>query len=358
VTPEELRARRVAGQLLAPAADRSPAEAVHTLGAVQAQDLPGALWALGVRTGRTAAAIGAELTNGAILRTHVLRPTWHLVSPVDLAPLVAATGPAVMRAAASMLRRLALPPETLDDIQAVLRARLAQGPASRAELQGLLTAAGHDMRDGVRFATALMHAESTGLICSGPVAGRETTVALAADRAPTDAPERAAVLTDLARRYFASRGPATLRDFRWWAGLAAADATAAVDAVRGELESARVGGRELLWNAAVDPQDPPAVLLLPNYDEYLVAYADRSDVFDPEHRRFLDARGEPIMQHVAVADGVVAGTWRVTARARRLEVAVTLFATPRARIRRGTEAAIDAVGRHRGVPVDGIVTVA
>ena len=356
MTPEELRARRVAGQLLAPAADRSPAEVVGALGAVQSQDLPGAVWAVGLRTGRTAAAITGEITEGAVLRTHVLRPTWHLVAPADVAAVQAATGENVMRAAAATLRRLELTEETLRVVHGVLRDRLAAGPASRGELQRLLTAAGHDMSDGVRLATALMHAETAGLICSGPVAGRDTTYALLADRAPTSAAGRAAVLADLARRYFLTRGPATARDFRWWAGLPAADARAAVDAVRGELASGRSDGRELLWSADVEPRDPPPVLLLPNYDEYLVAYTDRSDVFDEAHRRLLDARGEPIMQHVVVVDGVVAGTWRVVSRAARLEVAATLFAAPTARVRDGVEAAVAAFSAHRGMPAEARIT--
>jgi len=325
---------------------------------VQSQDLPGSVWALGIRTGRTAADIRAEISVGLVLRTHVLRPTWHLVTPVDVAALQASTGPNVMRAAAAMLRRLQLTDETLTAVHGVLRDRLAAGPASRGELQGLLTAAGLDMTDGVRLATALMHAETAGLIGSGPVAGRDTTYALLADRAPTSRVEGAGVLADLARRYFATRGPATARDFRWWAGLPAGDARPAVDAVRDELAVDRSDGRELLWDAAVEPRDPPPVLLLPNYDEYLVAYTDRSDVFDEAHRRLLDARGEPIMQHVVVADGVVAGTWRVRTRGARLEVTATLFRAPTRRIRHGVEQGAAAFGRHRGLPVDGVVTVA
>lgn len=355
MTPGELRGRRIAGQLLAPAADRRPADVVAALGAVQSQDLPGGVWALGVRTGRTAAAITADLTDGAILRTHVLRPTWHLVAPADLAPLEAATGGAVMRAAAATMRRLGLTPERLAAIHTVLRDRLAHGPATRGELQRLLTAAGHDMTDGVRLATALMHAETAGLLCSGPVTGRDTTYMLLAERAPTAAPDRSGVLADLARRYFATRGPATLRDFRWWAGLSAADARSAADAVREELEGATLDGRELLWSGAVEPRDPPAVLLLPNYDEYLVAYTDRSDVFDAAHRRFLDARGAPIMQHVVVVDGGVAGTWRSAAGAKRLEVTAALFATPTPRVRAGLEEAVAAFGRHRGAPAEAIL---
>jgi hypothetical protein len=97
------------------------------------------------------------------------------------------------------------------------------------------------------------------------------------------------------------------------------------------------------------------VLLLPNYDEYLVAYTDRSDVFDPAHRGFLDARGEAIMQHVVVVDGMVAGTWRSTARAKRLEVTAALFAAPSPRVRAAIEEAVDAFGRHRDTPAEAIV---
>ncbi|MGN6744172.1 MAG: winged helix DNA-binding domain-containing protein [Amnibacterium sp.] len=359
MTPEELRARRLTNQLLAaPASD--PVEVVRALGAVQSQDLPGALWAVGRRSGADATAVRAALSDGRILRTHVLRPTWHLVAREDLRPLVAATGEALRRGIAPVLRSRGLDDATLDRVHAVLPEILRAGPLVREEVAARLGRAGVDLTDGVRFANALLHAEAAALVCSGPVADGRQTLALVEQRTPPEEAPRPqhAVLADLALRFFRTRGPATPAYFRWWAGLRAAPARAAVEAVRDRLRSAAVDGRELLWDDRGAPAEPPAALLLPNFDEYLVAYTDRSDVFDEAHRRFLDSRGEPIMQHVVVLDGLVAGTWRVSARARRMAVAVTLFAARPAPALAAIEEEAARFAAHRGLPVETTIVVA
>ena len=356
MTPAELRARRLTNQLLVPAV-RDPVEVVRTLAAVQSQDLPGSLWAVGLRSGTDAERLRSALSDGALLRTHVLRPTWHLVAPEDLRPLLAATGAGVLRSIAPVLRSRGLDEASLARVHAALPAILADGPLPREAVAVRLGEAGVDLADGVRFANALLHAEQAALICSGPLVDGRQTVDLVDRRAPAVDPTPAdAVLAELALRWFRSRGPATAADFRWWAGLPVREARAAVDAARPRLASGTVDGRELLWDDRADPADPPAALLLPNYDEYLVAYADRSDVFDDAHRRFLDSRSSPIAQHVLVLAGVVAGTWRITARARALDIEVTTFraASP------GTRAAIEAeaarCGAHRGLPVEVALT--
>lgn len=358
MSPEELRARRLTNQLLVPAT-RDPVAVVRALGAVQSQDLPGALWAVGLRSGADAATVRRALSDGDLLRTHVLRPTWHLVAREDLRPLVAATGEAVRRSIAPVLRSRGLDDASLALVHAALPGILRDGPLPRDEVAARLGAAGVDVTDGVRFANALLSAETAGLVCSGPVVDGKQTLALLDDRAPAvPVPDRATVLEELALRFFTTRGPATEADLRWWAGLRAADARDAVDAVRSRLSSSTTSGRELLWDDAVPPADPPAALLLPNYDEYLVAYTDRSDVFADAHRRFLDSRGEPIMQHVVVQRGVVAGTWRVTPRARRISLAVALFSPATVAVHDAIEAEADRFAEHRGLPVEVAITTA
>ncbi|HEY8319673.1 MAG TPA: crosslink repair DNA glycosylase YcaQ family protein [Amnibacterium sp.] len=343
MTPEELRARRLAGQRLAPRADRPVAGVVRALGAVQSQDLPGALLAVGQRSGATAAEVLAALDRGEVLRTHVLRPTWHLVAPEDLRPYVAATGVNVQRAAAPQLRRAGLDDARLRRLHEVVADRLRDGPATRPELATALDAAGVAV-DGVGLANGIIHAESAAVLCSGPARERTQTYALVEDRTPPGPlPPRKAVLADLARRYLTTRGPATPADFRWWSGLNAADARLAVDAVRDEFERSEEDGRELLWPPGeVHPAE--GVLLLPNFDEYVVAYADRAELLEERHRPLLDSRRNPIFQHVVVAAGAVVGTWSVAARARRLELTARLFEAPSAGLTDALEAA--AVARY------------
>src|SRR5689334_19603161 len=92
-----------------------PADLVAWLGAVQSQDYAAATWAVGQRVpGTTAATIEQAFTDGAILRTHVLRPTWHFVAPADIRWMLALTAPRVQQASKSYYVRYGPDAKTLD----------------------------------------------------------------------------------------------------------------------------------------------------------------------------------------------------------------------------------------------------
>ena len=107
--------------------------------------------------------------------------------------------------------------------------------------------------DGLKLAYLMMHAELEGVICSGPRRGKQFTYALLDERVPATKPKtREEALAELAKRYFASHGPATMRDFAWWSGLTVKDAQQAIDSVRPILESSTIGG--LTYWSAEDPR--------------------------------------------------------------------------------------------------------
>ena len=255
-----------------------PADLVAWLGAVQAQEYPFARWGLALRLpdGTTDAEIERAFDTGRILRTHVMRPTWHFVTPADIGWMLELTAPRVHRAMASYTRRLELDTVTLTRATRVFERTLEGGHyLTRAELGAHLRRAGL-AATGIRLALVTLYAELEGVICSGPRRGKEFTYALLSERAPRPRrlrPDEA--LAELARRYFASHGPATIRDFVWWSGLRTADAKRGLEMIRARCE---VVNGHTYWTVGRTPAGelrPRIAELLPIYDEYLVAYRDR-----------------------------------------------------------------------------------
>ena len=293
-----------------------PAAVVGWLGAVQAQDYGAATWAVGLRLkDATEARIQRAFDDGAILRTHVLRPTWHFVTPDDIRWLLALTAPRVRAQLAYYDRQLEVDDALLRRAYPIIERALADGhQLTRPELGAALQAAQIDTSDNQRLGHFLIYAELSGLICSGARRGKQQTYALLAERAP-DAkilPHEDA-LAELTRRYFRGHAPATLKDFAWWSGLTAADAKLGVDLIAGEVERAEIDG-ESYWFVDAAPPAPiaaePVAYLLPNYDEYVVGYTDRRAIYDPIHDQHLDARGNFLFNHTLVLDGQVVGIWK------------------------------------------------
>jgi hypothetical protein len=296
------------------------------MGAVQAQEFEAAKWGLGLRMrGRaTDEQVQREFDEGRILRTHVMRPTWHFVTPRDIGWMLALTAPRVQRVMSSYMRNLELEPRLLvRSTTLVERALGKRGALTRAELSAQLQRSGITLT-GIRLAIATMYAELEAVVCSGPRRGKHFTYALVADRAP-DAVRlsRDEALATLARRYFTSHAPATIRDFVWWSGLTTADARRALD-----LNRARsvVVGDLTYWSVGSAPRRAARpgrpVHLLPIYDEYLVAHRDRVAV---PHRPLpigSVSGGFGPFQHAVAIDGQVAGTWRVTRDSRGVTVTV------------------------------------
>ncbi|MDX6680425.1 MAG: hypothetical protein QOG94_464, partial [Solirubrobacteraceae bacterium] len=280
--PIEIVRRRLHAQRLTGEPFATAAQAVAYLGAVQAQEHAEALWALGARVrDHDEAAVAAACDRGEILRTHVLRPTWHFVAAADLRWLLRLTGPRVLAKDAGRMRQLGLDAGTLARVHELLLATLSDGePRTRAELASALDAAGVDT-SGQRIAHAVMHAELSGVLCGGPRRGAHHTYLPLDGRVPR-APERDrdADVAELVLRYFSSHGPATPRDFAWWSGLTIADAQAGL-AAAGERLVAEPDDHGTQWISLADrAADPPhrGALLLGTYDETLVAYRDLRNV--------------------------------------------------------------------------------
>ena len=333
-----------------------PAAVVADLGAVQAQDYQGAKWALGLRTaGATDASVERAFDRGAILRTHVLRPTWHFVTPADLRWLLRLTGPRVSRAMGYYNRLLELTPAVFRRSHATIERALRGGRhLTRRELAAALGRANVGATHAQRLAHLVMQAELDGIVCSGPRRGKQFTYALIEERAPRGpALERDAALAELARRYFATRGPATPADFAWWSGLTLGDARRAVDLLGKALE------REILDGVAVFsigtprsiPFPSPAALLLPNYDEFFIGLKDRRAIGQRLAHVPAPLPGNAAFAHVLAIDGQLVGDWRRADEGRGARVRLRVLAPLARAEERAVEAAVRRYAAFLAAPV-------
>jgi hypothetical protein len=319
---------RLANQRLSSGRFTKPEDVVSWLGAVQAQEYGDTKWALGLRMQRAAdAQIERAFSEGRILRTHVMRPTWHFVAPEDIRWMLALTGPRVSARMAPYNRRLELDAAIFRrSDRAIVRALRGGAHLTRQELKTVLQRAGIQADGTQRLAHVVMQAELDSVICSGPRRGTQSTYMLLDERVPVSrTPSRDTALAELARRYFRSHGPAQLQDFAWWSGLTAADARAGLAMVERELVSEIVEGRTYwLPSSSRAVVAPRPAYLLPLYDEYLIAYKDRSAALDLSRWRRGWPR-DPVSAPIVV-NGQVVGGWRRILKGEKVVVKATPFA--------------------------------
>ena len=295
----------------------TPAEVVSWLGAVQAQEYGPAKWSLGLRLPPevTDADVEQAFADGLFLRTHVMRPTWHFVTPADIGWLLDLTAPRVNQANAYMYRRL-----ELDDAlfrrsnDAIARALEGGKHLTRAELASALAEAGI-AAEGMRLGYLVHRADLDAIVCSGPRRGKQFTYALLDERAPQARRlERDEALAELTGRYFTSHGPATVDDFAWWSGLTKADVKAGLEMVAAQLVHEVIDGTSYWFPASVPPapESSQQALLLPTYDEFVIGYTDRSAMFETGQQ--LRPREDIAFDSMIVIEGQVAGCWRRTFR--------------------------------------------
>ena len=345
---------RLFHQRIANTGFKDPVDVVRWLGAIQAQDYSAAKWAVGLRCSQTTdTALEEAFSRGDILRTHVMRPTWHFVLPEDIHWMLALTAPRVKRAMSQYYRQLELDAAQLRRSNASLTRALQGGKQlTRLELRTHLQRSGINT-DGLRFSFFVMHAELERLICSGARRGKQFTYTLLDERAPrVKTLERDEALARLAQCYFSSRGPATLKDYQWWSGLSPADAKEGLELVKSKL-TCETMDEQTYWFAPSTPMAKhrsPSLFLLPNYDEYIVGYTDRSAIFDASHTEKLDARANPLFQHTIVLYGSIVGTWKRTIKKDSVVLTQSLFRPLSKAEGRAVSIAAERYGKFVGLP--------
>ena len=342
--------RRLVAQRLSATAFTRPAEVVAWLGAVQAQDYLGALWAVGLRlTQARERDVEQALADRSIVRSWPMRGTLHFVAAADARWMIELLAPRVAASAAGRLKAMGIDEKVLARARRALTKHLEGGrrltrPAAYAVLEraGIATA-------GQRGLHVLWRLAHDGLLCFGPREGKQQTFVLLEEWLPRARRRtRDEALPELARRYFAGHGPATVRDFAWWSGLTLAEARRATD-MAGKLVEHEVIAGERYWFAPVEPPAGAAraaraahaagtgdrAHALPAFDEFFVGYADRSAPIDPAHAKRLTAF--EVLGPVIVLDGRLVATWK--RRITRAKVAVST--APLAPLGRPGAAAVD-----------------
>ena len=288
-------------------------DVVAWLGAVQAQDYTGAKWAVGQRMqAADDGVLEQAFAQGEILRTHVMRPTWHFVAPADIRWLLALTAPRVNAVNAYMYRKLELDEALFGRSNEVIAAALQGGrQLTRSEIGDVLARAGIKAA-GMRLGYILHRAELDAVICSGGRHGKQFTYALLHERAPqAKTLSHDEALAELTKRYFTSHGPAQVQDFAWWSGLTKTEAAAGLAMLEGQLISETIDDQTywLVPAASVVKPAGPTAWLLPNYDEYLISYRNSGPVLNPAHVQLIE-KSNPLFAHFIVIDGCMIGTWR------------------------------------------------
>jgi hypothetical protein len=304
----------------------NPADLVKYLGAVQSQDYSGAKWALGMRLKNgNDELIEKAFANGEIIRTHLLRPTWHFVHPQDARWMLHLTAKRIQALAKSHHRQLEIDEAVLTKSKKIISKALQGGKQiARDELSALLKQNGI-ATDEQRYIHIMMHLELDQVICSGGRIGKQFTYALFDDRIPESKKlHHDEAVIKLMERYFTSHGPATLADFVWWSGLTITDARAGIEELKNKLESYDFEGNTY-WFADNPPAlKPAAAYLLPNYDEYIVSYKDRSFAINAKDISKADPRGT-IFNNTIILNGKIEGIWKKAIKKDTLEVELTPF---------------------------------
>jgi len=310
----DLAAWRLRNQKLLTPDDATAADLVAWLGAVQSQDFPGAKWAVGQRgRGLTDAAVERAFNDGAILRTHVMRPTWHFTTAADIRWMLTLTGPRVHATLRSYCRNFGIDDAVMKKCRRIVERVLSGQSLERGAIGKALAAKGLSFAS-MPLSFVTIRLELDQVICSGPRVERKLTYALFDERVPA-APslKRDEAIAELARRYFTSHGPATLRDFSWWSGLAQRDGKRGIEILRTALSSVEIDGHRL-WHATASTP-PPAMRnglahLLPNYDEYLVAFKDRGFIPGAVVPRAGAKPPRDVHPHHVIVNGRLAGSWK------------------------------------------------
>ena len=351
---DRLVRHRLTNQKLLRSDLRDPAEIVGWLGAVQSQDFPAAKWALRLRSGLTNDAIERAFNDGTILRTHVLRPTWHFVTPADIGWMLALTAPRVHQSSTHAHRQFELDSRTLSRARTIIARALADGSQlTRAELAEALRRGGI-AASGPRLGLLTIDVEINQITCSGALRGRKHTYARFDSRVPETRPRtREESLAELTRRFFTSHGPATLRDFSWWSGLTLRDAKEGIELAKPALASERVDDLEYWMGSdpATSRLNPssrrvrgsdPVAHLLPNFDEYLIAYKDRGLV------GAASLSAQDAYTNQIVIDGQFVGTWKPIANKDGVRLDMKLRRAPNSTQTRALQRAAADYGRFVG----------
>jgi hypothetical protein len=299
------------------------------MGAMQAQDYASAKWAIGIRLqSATDKSVETAINKGEIIRTHVLRPTWHLVSANDIYWMLELTAPHIRSSLKSRHKELELDEKLLTKAYVLLEKALSGGKnLLREDLFALLEKT-KIITSSQRGIHILLMAELNGLIGSGPKTGNQQSYALLEERVPKKKTlNREQALATLAQQYFTSHGPATLQDFAWWSGLPTGDVKKGLELIKDDLKSSTILSQTYWYSGSASVPKNKSAFLLPAYDEFIISYKDRTPSLPLEnHSKTISSNG--IFRSVIVLNGQVIGLWKRTIKKDKILIEPDYFKSP------------------------------
>ncbi|PZR26757.1 MAG: winged helix DNA-binding domain-containing protein [Citrobacter freundii] len=302
-----------------------PEQLVEYLVAMQAQEYAMAKWAIGLRlTESTDASVEKAFNDGAILRTHLMRPTWHFVAPADIRWLLMLTAPRVKMINGFIYRQQQLDASIFKKSHAAIEKALEGGKfLTRKALQDALKKK-KIIADGVKLSALMMEAELDGLICSGPRQGKQFTYALLEERVPpVKKLKRDEALAQFGLRYFSTRGPASIQDFAYWSGLTLKDAKDAAASLPSKFITEKVDGIEYIIDSSLSSAkiSASASFLMPVYDEFGMSYKNRSAILNPA----TGSKEYLTFNNLFIIRGKICGGWKRSERGKGMSIETTPF---------------------------------
>lgn len=346
---------RLHNQQIAAHRFRRPGQVVAWLGALQAQDYPGALWSIGLRLPHaTQKDVEQAIAAREIVRTWPIRGTLHFVAAADVHWMRELLTPHIIARSALRQRQLELNAAVFARCEKIFLKALSGGSQlTREQMFSLLEKARITTADQ-RGYHILWRLAQEGLLCFGSHAGKQPTFTLLEEWIPAGRQmDRDASLAELARRYFTSHGPATLQDFIAWSALATTDARHAIHLATSQLVEEKAGDKTywLSSGALPAPRKSSTAYLLPGFDEYVLGYRDRSPSLDPHHAGKVSPSANGVFISTVVIDGKVLGIWKRTAKAKSVSITPTPFTKFSAAAKRAIQAAAQRYGQFLGCDV-------
>ncbi|MDR0754946.1 MAG: winged helix DNA-binding domain-containing protein [Prevotellaceae bacterium] len=319
--------RAVSQQLVNPTFDEAK-DLVSWMGAIQAQDYNMCKWAIGVRLKSCKiSAVETALNKGDILRTHIMRPTWHLVAAEDIRWMLDLCGEKIKTARSASDKYLEISEklylQTNDKIAKMLE---GNNHLTRLEIADNLNRFGIKT-DALRMSHFMYRAEAEGIVCSGTDKGRQQSYALIDERVePAKKINKDEALAKLATRYFKSHSPASLQDFNWWSGLSVADCKYAISLIDKDLIKEKKSKTVLFVHQSSGTKSDFSeyACFLPPFDEYLISYKNRASVIDPQYQLHAFTKNG-IFRPIIMYNGKIVGTWNKTLNKNKMEIKTQLF---------------------------------
>ena len=327
ITLKQLALLRLKSHRIETEKKMSPADLVSYMGAMQAQDFAMMKWAVALRSGSdvTESTVEADFNEGNILRTHLLRPTWHIVANEHIDWLMDLTSPFIKADIKHRFIAWELTEAILHRAYDVIGKNLAGNKhLTQDEVMEILNREGINTEEG-RSYHLMRWAELDKIVCSGILKDGEQTYALYDERVRLKSQlTQEEALAKLALTYFTGHGPATISDFVWWSGLPATLAKKGMETVAKQLQPI-VCDKKTYWmaNEATIPKKS-SVTLLPAFDEFIIAYKDRSATIDsPHNSKVVSSNG--VFRPTVTIDGITVGIWKIIKKKNKRQIELHFF---------------------------------